>query len=85
VRTHTNLQTSQRRFLHSAENNETQPHGTIDLHGLYVKEAIEQVDKAIAGGQRSGLQELRVITGKGIHSQNHQAKIKPAVAELMQK
>lgn len=67
------------------ENNKTQPHGTIDLHGLYVKEAIEEVDKAIANGQRSGLQELRVITGKGIHSANHQAKIKPAVADLMRK
>lgn len=55
------------------------------MHGLYVKEAIEEVDKAIAAGQRNGLQELRVITGKGIHSQNHQAKIKPAVADLMRK
>jgi hypothetical protein len=26
-----------------------------------------------------------VIVGKGIHSQNHQAKIKPAVEELMAK
>ncbi|WOO86147.1 Smr domain-containing protein [Vanrija pseudolonga] len=67
------------------ENNKTQPHGTIDLHGLYVKEAIERVESAIADGQRSGAQELRVITGKGIHSQNHQAKIKPAVEQLMQK
>lgn len=66
-------------------NNKSNPVGTIDLHGLYVKEAIEQTEKAIANGQRSGLEELRVITGKGIHSRNHQAKIKPAVAELMQK
>lgn len=50
-----------------------------------MKEAIEQTEKAIAQGQRSGLEELRVITGKGIHSKNHQAKIKPAVAGLMQK
>ncbi|KAL1405073.1 hypothetical protein Q8F55_008696 [Vanrija albida] len=67
------------------ENNKTQPHGTIDLHGLYVKEAIERVETAISDGQRSGAQEIRVITGKGIHSQNHQAKIKPAVEQLMQK
>lgn len=67
------------------DNNQKQPRGTIDLHGLYVKEAIEQTEKAIADGQRSGLDELRVITGKGIHSKNHQAKIKPAVEGLMRK
>jgi DNA-nicking Smr family endonuclease len=68
-----------------AENNKTQPRGTIDLHGLFVKEAIEQVDKAIAEGQRSGAEELRVITGKGLHSARGQAKIKPAVEDLMRK
>ncbi|RSH85876.1 uncharacterized protein EHS24_004060 [Apiotrichum porosum] len=68
-----------------AQNNKTQPHGTIDLHGLYVREAIERVESSISEGQRSGLQELRVITGKGIHSTNHQAKIKPAVEDLMKK
>lgn len=67
------------------ENNKKQPAGSIDLHGLYVKEAIEQVEKAVSNGQRSGLAELRIITGKGNHSVNHQAKIKPAVAQLMQK
>ncbi|BEJ18017.1 hypothetical protein CspHIS471_0702940 [Cutaneotrichosporon sp. HIS471] len=67
------------------ENNKTQPHGTIDLHGLYVKEALDEVEKAIANGQRSGLDDLRIITGKGNHSANRQAKIKPAVAEMMRK
>jgi DNA-nicking Smr family endonuclease len=55
------------------------------LHGLYVKEAIERTEAAIAQGQRSGQEELRVIVGKGIHSQGHVAKIKPAVQDLMQK
>ncbi|RSH94960.1 hypothetical protein EHS25_000045 [Saitozyma podzolica] len=67
------------------ENNKQSPPGTIDLHGLYVKEAIERTESAIAQAQRSGQDELRVIVGKGIHSQNHQAKIKPAVEELMAK
>jgi len=68
-----------------AENNKHSPPGTIDLHGLYVKEAIERTETAIANAQRSGAEELRVIVGKGIHSQGHVAKIKPAVQGLMQK
>lgn len=50
-----------------------------------MREAIDKVEAAITAGQRSGLQELRVITGKGNHSVNHQAKIKPAVEILMNK
>jgi DNA-nicking Smr family endonuclease len=68
-----------------SENNKQSPPGTIDLHGLYVKEAIERTEKAIADAQRQGTEELRVIVGKGIHSQGHVAKIKPAVQGLMQK
>ena len=67
------------------ENNQDSPRGTIDLHGLYVKEAIERTEKAIAESQRQGMDELRVIVGKGIHSQGHVAKIKPAVQDLMRK
>ena len=67
------------------ENNQDSPRGTIDLHGLYVKEAIERTEKAIADGQRQGMDEMRVIVGKGIHSQGHVAKIKPAVQDLMRK
>jgi len=48
------------------ENNKHSPPGTIDLHGLYVKEAIERTEAAIANAQRQGTDELRVIVGKGI-------------------
>ncbi|WRT69317.1 uncharacterized protein IL334_006301 [Kwoniella shivajii] len=68
------------------ENNKQSPDDTIDLHGLYVKEAIERVESAITQAQRSGhSEELRVIVGKGIHSQGGRAKIKPAVEDLMRK
>ncbi|KAJ9099982.1 hypothetical protein QFC19_005799 [Naganishia cerealis] len=68
------------------ENNTDSPPGTIDLHGLYVKEAIDRTEAAIAQAQRSGQQgELRFIVGKGNHSDGHKAKIKPAIVELMQK
>ncbi|WVR08847.1 hypothetical protein IAU60_005905 [Kwoniella sp. DSM 27419] len=67
------------------ENNKASPADTIDLHGLYVKEAIERTESAILAAQRSGQDELRIIVGKGIHSQNHKAKIKPAVEDMMRK
>ena len=71
--------------LLTTANNQQSPPGTIDLHGLYVKEAIERTESAIAAAQRSGQTEMRIIVGKGIHSQNHVAKIKPAVEDLMRK
>lgn len=37
-----------RLFRARAENNKVQPQGSIDLHGLYVQEAIEYTEKAIA-------------------------------------
>lgn len=31
----------------SAENNRDSPHGTVDLHGLFVQEAIEKTEEAV--------------------------------------
>lgn len=66
-------------------NNRSQPAGSIDLHGLYVQEAIERTEQAVQRAQAQGLDQLRVITGKGIHSSQHTAKIKPAIEKLMVK
>jgi len=65
------------------ENNKSQPHGSVDLHGLYVQEAIEYTEKAIKSAKSEGLTELRLIVGKGNHSENHVRKIAPAVNKLM--
>ena len=82
--------------------------GEVDLHGLYVKEAITHTDQSIAEARARGDNEIRLIVGsykpflylrrerradcmapfcagKGIHSTNHAAKLKPAIEELMQK
>ncbi|KAJ3853033.1 hypothetical protein EV368DRAFT_39736 [Lentinula lateritia] len=59
--------------------------GEIDLHGLYVKEAIERTDYAIQDAKRRGDTEVHLIVGKGLHSSGGVAKIKPAIEELMQK
>ncbi|KAJ6609822.1 hypothetical protein B0H10DRAFT_2062625 [Mycena sp. CBHHK59/15] len=67
------------------ENNKDSKPGEIDLHGLYIKEAIEQTDKALEEAKRRGDSEVHLIVGKGLHSQGGAAKIKPAIEELMQK
>ncbi|KAF8070222.1 cytoplasmic protein [Lyophyllum atratum] len=58
--------------------------GEIDLHGLYVKEAILRTDQAIQDAKQRGVSEIHLIaracTPKVVH-----AKIKPAIEELMQK
>jgi len=57
----------------------------VDLHGLFVKEAVEKTEGAVREAKREGEREVRLIVGKGLHSENHSAKIKPAIEELMQK
>ncbi len=37
--------------------------GEIDLHGLYVKEAIAHTDAAIEEAKRRGATEIRLIVG----------------------
>lgn len=64
------------------ENNADSGSYEIDLHGLYVKEALWILQKRISAGIRGGEPYVRVIVGKGKHSQNGIAKIKLAVEEL---
>ncbi|KAF9461320.1 hypothetical protein BDZ94DRAFT_1264161 [Collybia nuda] len=67
------------------ENNKDSRPGEIDLHGLYVKEAIAYTDYAIQEAKQRGELELHLIVGKGLHSTGGSAKIKPAIEELMQR
>ncbi len=82
-----------------ANNTDSGPN-EIDLHGLYVKEAVERTEQAIQAAQQRGDPSIHLIVGeystsylfrisvytfagKGLHSQGHVAKIKPAVEDLM--
>lgn len=56
----------------------------IDLHGLYVKEAIARTEDALEKAKRNGDTEIKLIVGKGLHSTSG-AKIKPAIENLMKK
>ncbi|KAI0195151.1 smr domain-containing protein [Xylaria flabelliformis] len=57
------------------------PH-MIDLHGLYVHEAVDFTTTRIRNDQSLGYTGLHVIVGQGIHSTDHKRRIKPAIEEL---
>ncbi|KAK0184894.1 hypothetical protein F5146DRAFT_1006309 [Armillaria mellea] len=67
------------------EKNRGRPPGEIDLHGLYVKEAIAYTDTALEEAKLRGDSELRLIVGKGSHSEGGVAKVRLAIEELMRK
>lgn len=64
------------------QNNSDSAADEIDLHGLYVKEAKWILEKRISEAIARGQPHLRVIVGKGLHSQNGVAKLKPAIDEM---
>ncbi|KAI2612404.1 Smr domain protein [Hypoxylon fragiforme] len=66
------------------ENNATSrvPDDTIDLHGQFVEEAKDILERRIRYAQKHGQTHLHVIVGKGNHSENHVQKLKPRVEEV---
>lgn len=56
--------------------------GMIDLHGLFVKEAITKTEAAVQDAQARGDMQIRIIVGKGLHSQGT-ARLRPAIEDLM--
>ncbi|KAL7752051.1 hypothetical protein RI367_002580 [Sorochytrium milnesiophthora] len=55
----------------------------LDLHGLYVKEALQRVGQHIQRCKKAGVKQTVLITGRGKHSADGLAKIRPAVEQLM--
>ncbi|KAJ6499355.1 hypothetical protein C8R45DRAFT_113563 [Mycena sanguinolenta] len=56
----------------------------IDVHGLFITEALMKVENALEAAIRNGSKELRVIVGWGRHSRNG-PKLRPAVMGEMHK
>ncbi|KAG6375406.1 DUF1771-domain-containing protein [Boletus reticuloceps] len=100
-RTMENLNAEASAWIFRQNNQDRQP-GEVDLHGLYVKEAISYTEKSIQEARQRGDAEIRlivgeshharrrghhsvVILGKGLHSDGHVAKVKPAIEDLMKK
>ncbi|KAJ7262231.1 hypothetical protein B0H12DRAFT_963599, partial [Mycena haematopus] len=44
--------------------------GEIDVHGLFITEAVKKVETALEAAIWNGRRELRVIVGRGLHSRN---------------
>lgn len=60
------------------------PSDTIDLHGQFVEEAEDILEKRIRYAKSTGQTHLHVIVGKGNHSSDHIQKIKPRVEQICQ-
>ncbi|KAF3060082.1 Smr domain-containing protein C11H11.03c [Daldinia childiae] len=55
---------------------------TIDLHGQFVEEAEDILERRIRYAQQHGQTHLHVIVGKGNHSTDHVQKLKPRVEQV---
>ena len=55
-------------FSLNKKNNKTQ---VIDLHGFGLDDANNKIERFIFDCYHKGFSKLRVVTGKGIHSQNY--------------
>ncbi|CAE6478259.1 unnamed protein product [Rhizoctonia solani] len=55
----------------------------LDLHGLYVNEAVTLAEDGIRDARNRGQEELRLIVGRGSHSPKNMAKLKPAIISLL--
>lgn len=60
------------------QNNENRPSTVIDLHGLYVNEAIDILEEYVIFGINNCFHQLDVIVGQGNHSDDG-PKLKPNV------
>jgi DNA-nicking Smr family endonuclease len=54
----------------------------LDLHEMLLDDAILAARSFLDRSFARGLRKVRVITGKGIHSRNGEAVIRPAVTEV---
>jgi len=65
------------------ENNQDKPTGKVDLHGLYVKEAISYSKMALKEARLRGDSEMRLIVGRGKHSDGGISRLKPVILKTM--
>jgi DNA-nicking Smr family endonuclease len=54
----------------------------IDLHGLYVDEALQYAKEAFQSAILRNDKVVRFIVGKGLHAKDGKVKIRPALEKL---
>ncbi|KAF8274560.1 hypothetical protein EI94DRAFT_1696073 [Lactarius quietus] len=67
------------------ENNKNRKEGMVDLHGLYVAEAIQFAMDQVQAAKSRDDKDVRFIVGKGLHSDAGGAKIRPALEKKFTK
>lgn len=69
--------------LYLYANNINNPAGVLDLHGLFVKEALQAVQDEIRKAKKDKRGQLVLIVGAGNHSKDGVQRIRPAVEKMM--
>lgn len=77
---HHNKEAARLYYLH---HNQDSSEGTIDLHGLFVKEAIAKLDGAVKEAIKKKQDKLTVIVGAGNHSEGGVQRIRPGVEKWL--
>ena len=54
----------------------------LDLHEMRLEDAIQATNSFIETSYRSGLRKIMVVTGKGIHSKNGEAVLRPVIEKF---
>ncbi|KAN0133988.1 hypothetical protein V8E53_008206, partial [Lactarius tabidus] len=67
------------KIIFKEKNKNRKEGGMIDLHGLLVAEAIEFAKEELQSAKSRGDEVVRFIVGKGLHSEDGVAKIRPAL------
>lgn len=69
--------------LYLYANNVNNPPGVLDLHGLFVKEALQAVQEEVRKAKKERRGQLVLIVGAGHHSRDGVQRIRPAVEKMM--
>lgn len=70
------------RIIFRENNKDRKNGGKIDLHGLFVAEAVGFANQLLQYGESRGEQVMCFIVGKGKHSDAGRARIRPALEDL---
>lgn len=54
----------------------------LDLHEMVLDDAVAHTRAFLDNSYAKGLRKVRIITGKGIHSKNGEAVLRPAVIDI---
>ena len=54
----------------------------LDLHEMLLDDAVAATRSFLDSSYSKGLRKVRIITGKGIHSKNGEAVLRPAVTDV---